>query len=78
LEETVGVFMGLLMEYFKNRWKEKRWLYVVDLLMDIALAGAFIYMSYQLRLWILTCQCPFCMKGVNITSSNPITKVITR
>jgi uncharacterized membrane protein HdeD (DUF308 family) len=59
--------MGLLMEYFKNRWKEKRWLYVLDWIIDIALAAAFIYMSFQIREYMLHCQCPFCQQIPNIS-----------
>jgi hypothetical protein len=57
------------MEYFKNRWKEKRWLYVLDWVFDIILAIAFIYMSWMIRGYMLNCTCPFCTPA-NITPIN--------
>jgi hypothetical protein len=52
--------MGLLMNYLKNRWKEKRWLYVMDWVVELTLAFAFIYLSWQVRGYMLSCTCPFC------------------
>jgi uncharacterized membrane protein HdeD (DUF308 family) len=65
--------MGAVMEYFKNRWKEKRWLYVLDWIVDIVLAAAFIYMSWQTRLYMLNCTCPFCQSiNINITNTSEV------
>jgi uncharacterized membrane protein HdeD (DUF308 family) len=62
--------MGYLMEYFKNRWKEKRWLYVIDWMINLILAAAFIYLSLQVRQLVLTCECPFCSNNTPVTLPN--------
>jgi hypothetical protein len=63
------------MEYFKERWKQKRWAYVIDWTLDIMLAVVFIYMSLQVRGWMLRCTCPFCSPYNNTPFKIPITTV---
>jgi hypothetical protein len=52
--------MGLLMEWLKKRSGNKPWLYILDWVFDLILAGAFIYMSYVYAQYVLNCTCPFC------------------
>ena len=53
--------MGLLGEYIKRRYPDKAKYYVLlDWITDLILAAAFIYMSWQIRSYMLNCVCPYC------------------
>jgi hypothetical protein len=63
--------MGLLGAYIKRKYPEKAKYYVlIDWITDLLLAAAFIYMSWQIRIYMLNCTCPFCGTTVPSNLSN--------
>ena len=68
--------MGLLGEYIKRRYPDKAKYYVLlDWITDLILAAAFIYMSWQIRSYMLSCTCPFCGTLPNVTVPKNFTGV---
>jgi hypothetical protein len=40
--------MGLIMSFLKKRYGDKLWIYAIDWAIELAMAGAFIYMSWTI------------------------------
>lgn len=58
--------MGWIMQKLREKKSKYYW---IDWIFTLLLAGAFIYLSLQVREYILTCSCPvYNFTGFNFTA----------